>query len=249
MRRTPGPTGAGAATPSRPRRSGSRGERAARSRHLGVLPRQRRRACRGRTHRRRGAGGAFHAPEADPSFPRARGRLLPRRGRDSRSTSSTPSCSTSKPDLKFARLVETYLAFAPRGWESFRRAAIRCGSREKLLADDPAADELGTLDSAISTRRSCCFAEHHVSHAASAFYPSPFEDAAILTIDGVGEWATTTVGARRGQRADDAEGAALPPLPRAALLRVHVLHGLQGQLRRVQGDGARALRRAEVRTD
>ena len=92
------------------------------------------------------------------------------------------------------------------------------------------------------------FTEHHESHAASAFFPSPFEEAAILTIDGVGEWATAIVRRRAsGERHRAAAGAALPALARPALLRLHLLHRLQGQLGRVQADGAGALRRAEVR--
>ena len=91
------------------------------------------------------------------------------------------------------------------------------------------------------------YSEHHLSHAAAAFYPSPFERAAILTIDGVGEWATSSIG--RGQRPHGraARGAALPALARAALLGVHLLLRLQGELRRVQAHGPRSLRRAPLR--
>jgi carbamoyltransferase len=102
-----------------------------------------------------------------------------------------------RPDLKFRRLVETYLAFAPRGWESFRHAMPEWlgGKRrqDRLLLDELRALGLGELDPA-----KLRFAEHHVSHAASAYFPSPFDDAAILTVDGVGEWATTTTALGEG---------------------------------------------------
>ena len=94
-----------------------------------------------------------------------------------------------KPFLKFERLLETYLACAPLGLRSFQ-TAMPVWLKEKLFLPDRIAKELGT-DAPIY------FAEHHVSHAASAFYPSPFREAAILTVDGVGEWATTTFGAGR----------------------------------------------------
>ena len=102
-----------------------------------------------------------------------------------------------RPDLKFGRLTSTYLGFAPRGWESFQYAAPEWlgGKRrqDRILLRELAALGRGELDP--SKLR---FAEHHVSHAASAYYPSPFEDAAVLTIDGVGEWATTTTAVGRG---------------------------------------------------
>ena len=90
------------------------------------------------------------------------------------------------------------------------------------------------------------YAEHHESHAASAFFPSPFEEAAILTIDGVGEWATASMGVGRGGDIEILEGAALARFARPALLRVHLLHRLQGQFRRVQGHGSGPVRGAQV---
>jgi carbamoyltransferase len=101
-----------------------------------------------------------------------------------------------KPFLKFERLLETYLAFAPRGVRSFRMA-IPLWVREKLFQRELLGGELRRLDEGFSPKR-LLFAEHHLSHAASAFYPSPFEEAVILTMDGVGEWATTSVGIGRG---------------------------------------------------
>jgi carbamoyltransferase len=99
-----------------------------------------------------------------------------------------------KPILKFARLLETYLAVAPGGWRTFP-TVLSNWLGEKLDLRKAIRAELPDL------RRDCeiLFTEHHQSHAASAFYPSPFDEAAILTIDGVGEWATTTIGHGRGR--------------------------------------------------
>ncbi len=95
-----------------------------------------------------------------------------------------------KPFLKFERLLLTYLSYAPLGLRSFIKA-IPLWMKEKLYLKDIIAKELGY-------RGDIIFPEHHESHAASAFYPSPFEDAAILTIDGVGEWTTTSYGIGEG---------------------------------------------------
>jgi carbamoyltransferase len=99
-----------------------------------------------------------------------------------------------KPYLKFERLLETYHAFAPRGLRSFLMA-MPVWIKEKLLMRKLLMDELAKFGEASPP---LLFPEHHLSHAASAFYPSPFEEAAILTIDGVGEWATSTIGIGRG---------------------------------------------------
>jgi len=97
-----------------------------------------------------------------------------------------------KPFLKFERLLETYLAFAPRGFDSFRQA-LPLWIKEKLFQRRLLAQELGQLDDNVDWERRLLFSEHHLSHAASAFFPSPFERAAILTMDGVGEWTTTSL--------------------------------------------------------
>ena len=103
-----------------------------------------------------------------------------------------------KPYIKFERLLETYHAFAPKGLQSFL-AAIPVWIKEKLFMKKMLWDELGQVaDGVLLNRPPLFFPEHHLSHAASAFYPSPFEKAAILTIDGVGEWATTTIGVGEG---------------------------------------------------
>ncbi|NVK12670.1 MAG: carbamoyltransferase [Rhodobacteraceae bacterium] len=101
-----------------------------------------------------------------------------------------------KPFLKFERLLETYLAVAPKGFNSFRMA-MPVWLREKLFLKDLLTKELRRCDAGFSAEK-LLFAEHHMSHAASAFYPSPFEEAVVLTLDGVGEWATTTVAIGRG---------------------------------------------------
>jgi carbamoyltransferase len=97
-----------------------------------------------------------------------------------------------KPFLKFERLLETYLAFAPRGFTSFK-AALPIWLKEKLFQKNLLVKELRGLDDDVDWRQKLLFSEHHLSHAASAFYPSPFARAAALTMDGVGEWTTTSL--------------------------------------------------------
>ena len=102
-----------------------------------------------------------------------------------------------KPFLKFERLLETYLAFAPRGFRSFRMA-VPVWLREKLFQKDLLGKELRHYDPGFDPQTRLRFSEHHFSHAASAFYASPFDAALVLTMDGVGEWATTSVALGRG---------------------------------------------------
>ena len=102
-----------------------------------------------------------------------------------------------KPFLKFERLLETYVAFAPRGFESFR-AAMPVWLREKLFQKDLLRREFRAFDKDFDWKTRLLFSEHHLSHAASAFFPSPFEDALVLTMDGVGEWATMSAALGRG---------------------------------------------------
>ncbi|MBI5659092.1 MAG: carbamoyltransferase [Nitrosomonadales bacterium] len=102
-----------------------------------------------------------------------------------------------KPFLKFERLLETYLAFAPRGIRSFSMS-IPLWLREKLFLKDLLLKEFRKLDGAGNWNGRLLFSEHHLSHAASAFFPSPFEKAAVLTMDGVGEWATTSAAIGEG---------------------------------------------------
>jgi carbamoyltransferase len=103
-----------------------------------------------------------------------------------------------KPFLKFERLLETYVAFAPRGFSSFRMA-IPVWLREKLFLKDLLKKELRSFDPDFPWEQRLLFSEHHLSHAASAFYPSPFDHAAVLTMDGVGEWTTTSLSIGTGK--------------------------------------------------
>ena len=98
-----------------------------------------------------------------------------------------------KPFVKFERLLETYLAFAPKGFISFAKA-MPVWIKDKLFQKSALIKKLkSTLDDDVNWHERILFSEHHLSHAASAYYPSPFESAAVLTLDGVGEWTTTSV--------------------------------------------------------
>lgn len=102
-----------------------------------------------------------------------------------------------KPFLKFERLLETYLAFAPRGFRSFRMA-VPIWLQEKLFLKSLLKEELSRWAPDYDWEKRLLFSEHHLSHAASAFFPSPFEEAVVLTMDGVGEWTTTSLAVGRG---------------------------------------------------
>jgi carbamoyltransferase len=106
-----------------------------------------------------------------------------------------------KPFLKFERLLETYLAFAPRGFQSFRKA-IPVWLKEKLFQKSVLRNHLREIDDAVDWEARLLFADHHQSHAASAFFASPFSESAILTLDGVGEWTTTSAGYGRDNALD-----------------------------------------------
>jgi len=98
-----------------------------------------------------------------------------------------------KPFMKFERLIETYLAFAPKGFKSFAKA-MPVWIKDKLFQKSALIKELKSkLGENINWRERLLFSEHHLSHAASAYYASPFESAAVLTLDGVGEWTTTSL--------------------------------------------------------
>src|SRR3982751_158067 len=103
-----------------------------------------------------------------------------------------------KPFLKFERLLETYLTFAPQGFTSFR-TALPVWVKDKLFQRGTLIQELKNLQSGIDWDKRLLFSEHHLSHAASAYYPSPFDGAAVLTMDGVGEWTTTSVALGSGR--------------------------------------------------
>jgi len=104
-----------------------------------------------------------------------------------------------KPFVKFERLLETYLAFAPKGFASFTKA-MPVWVKDKLFQKSALIKELESkLDDSVNWRERLLFSEHHLSHAASAYYPSPFESAAVLTLDGVGEWTTTSLALGKGR--------------------------------------------------
>jgi carbamoyltransferase len=102
-----------------------------------------------------------------------------------------------KPFLKFERLLETYVAFAPKGFKSFCMA-MPVWLKDKLFQKKMLFNELKRHDNNFNNKKKIFFSDHHLSHAASAFFPSPFEEAVVLTADGVGEWATTTVAIGKG---------------------------------------------------
>ena len=104
-----------------------------------------------------------------------------------------------KPFLKFERILETYMAFAPRGFKSFS-LSMPIWLREKLFQKKFLYEKLKSHDENFNDINKIKFSEHHYSHAASAFYPSPFKEAIVLTLDGVGEWATTTVALGRDNK-------------------------------------------------
>ena len=97
-----------------------------------------------------------------------------------------------KPFLKFERLLETYVAFAPKGFASFSKS-MPLWIKEKLFQKNLLFNKLKKHDKNYISDKNIFFSDHHLSHAASAFFPSPFKEAVVLTADGVGEWATTTV--------------------------------------------------------
>lgn len=106
-----------------------------------------------------------------------------------------------KPFIKFERLLETYLAFAPKGYQSFR-LAVPLWLKEKLFQKRLLRENFQKIDADVNWEEKLLFADHHQSHAASAFFASPFDEAAILTLDGVGEWSTTSCGVGRGNKID-----------------------------------------------
>jgi carbamoyltransferase len=138
----------------------------------------------------------FTRKKHDPAFPRhAVGFALEAAG--VRLSDLDAVVFHEKPFLKFERLVSTYLAFAPRGFSSFAKA-MPLWLGDKLRQRAALHDELAAIDPAFPNDHRLMFSEHHLSHAASAFLASPFDEAVVLTMDGVGEWATTTVGLGRG---------------------------------------------------
>ena len=127
-----------------------------------------------------------------------------------------------KPFVKFDRILQTAFAEVPRSAAVFRQA-ITAWLLDKLWVKNRIREAIG-----ISAER-ILFVEHHQSHAASAFFCSPFEEAAILTVDGVGEWATATTGRGHDRIVDLTHESALSPFARPALLRVHGVPRVRGE--------------------
>ena len=150
-----------------------------------------------------------------------------------------------KPFLKFERLLETYLAFAPRGFKSFR-TAMPIWLREKLFQKSVLRRALSELNGGLDPGDRLLFAEHHQSHAASAFFASPFKNAVVLTSRRSGRMGNYFSGLGVRQPARNDERDTLSAFDRAALFRVHTLHRFQGQFGRIQVDGSGALRLAAL---
>ena len=210
-------------------------------RHLGLLPRLRGVPAARRGDRRRRPGGALQPGEARHRFPEHAVRACLARGRHRRSTTSTASPSTtsrSSSSSASSRLTSPSLR---AGLAAFVQAIPVVAGREALDAgpDRP--------------RRSGYRRARSSSPSTTSRTPPPrssprrSHEAAILTMDGVGEWATTSWGVGQGNRVRADRRASLPALARAALLGLHLLLRLQGELRRVQADGARPVRRAPLR--
>ena len=137
------------------------------------------------------------------------------------------------------------MAFAPHGFKSFR-TAMPIWLREKLFQKRMLRRTLAELNGGIDLGDRLLFAEHHQSHAASAFFASPFKQAVILTLDGVGEWATTSASIGNGNRLEIIKEMHFPHSLGIALFSIHPLRGVQGQFGRVQVDGSGALRLATL---
>ena len=141
-----------------------------------------------------------------------------------------------KPLVKFERLLETYLSYAPRGLSSFI-SAMPIWLKEKLFLKSILKKEFSALSGIkIKELPSLLFNEHHLSHAASAFFPSPFERIAVLCLDGVGEWATSSVWLGENNKIT-AMGDQFPSLAWVIVFGIHLLYRLQGKFRRIQTNG------------
>ena len=133
----------------------------------------------------------FTRKKHDPSFPHNAVEFVLKYG-NLRLSEVDQIVFFEKPFLKFERLLEAYVAFAPRGFASFSKA-MPLWIKEKLFQKNLIFNKLKAHDKDYKSDQNIFFSDHHLSHAASAFFPSPFKEAVILTADGVGEWATTTV--------------------------------------------------------
>jgi len=134
-----------------------------------------------------------------------------------------------KPLLKFHRILETYLSTAPGGLRSFMKA-LPIWTQEKLWIEPTIIDQLEQCGIS-KINKEIFYPLHHQSHAASAFYPSPFEEAAVMTLDGVGEWTTASIGTGEGATLRMLKELEFPHSLGLRKLRVHLFYRLQGQLR------------------
>lgn len=129
-----------------------------------------------------------------------------------------------KPLVKFERLLETSLSYAPRNSHSFT-AAMPISLKDKLFLKSTLRKELANLGQyAKRDTPPLLLAEHHQSHAASAFFPKPFQRSAVLCLDGMGEWATTSAGLGKDNTSGTLVGNRVPSFPRTLVLRFHLLH-------------------------
>ena len=131
-----------------------------------------------------------------------------------------------KPLLKFERLLETYYSFSPKGLISFLKA-IPVWINEKLFLKKKIYDELRKIEDFEKKKIKLLFPEHHLSHSASAFYPSSYEESAILTIDGVGEWCTTSIGYGKNNKIKVLKELHFPPLSWSFVHSIYLLLGIQ----------------------
>ena len=145
-----------------------------------------------------------------------------------------------KPVLKLERLLDNYVAFAPRGLRSFVDVIPRW-IHERLWVKDRILKRLDGY------RGEVLFPEHHVSHAAHSFFTSPFEEAAVLTVDGVGEWSTTSLGTASGTAIEMTHDIKWPHSLGLLYSAFTYFLGFRGERRGVQGDGGRLLRPARIR--
>ena len=153
-----------------------------------------------------------------------------------------------KPFIKFERLLENYLAFAPRGLRSFQMA-FPLWIREKLFQKNLLRRELESISPGGDWAARMLFAEHHQSHAASAFFPSPFEDALVLTMDGVGEWTTTSVALGSGNQINIISEMRFPHSLGLLYSAFTYYTGFKVNSGRIQSHGSGALRRTALCAD
>ena len=191
----------------------------------------------------------FTRKKHDAAFPQQRGRATASTRRGVTLDDVDYVVFYDKPFLKFERLLETYLAFAPRGFRSFRMA-MPLWLKEKLFQKSLLREEAEASSARTSTGGPAAVRRAPPQPCGVArSIPRRSTKAVVLTMDGVGEWATTSAAIGDGNKLEIVKEIHFPHSLGLLYSAVHLLHRLQGQLRRIQGDGARALRRAEIRAD